>query len=255
MFKLVHYEAHTVGKLATGILLKCFFALFQFQSNMNVSQIAESLGNSCCCYTCLALVPIVNIVVRYGQRSKIRWRPLLFSKILAAQLPQDRNIVVILSMASQILFYLYFFCWTSNQNVQKWSLPPANEVWGKVMFLHLCVILFMGGAGSAHPPPIGRLGGGQTPSQEELPRQTTPQMQSPCPRQTPWMQSPPGRPPDADPSRQTPLDADPPRCWHTHSPPPLHQQAGSTHPTGMHSSLFVIHFENMQYYDTDVLWS
>ena len=24
-------------------------------------------------------------------------------------------------------------------------LPPANEVWGKVMFLHLCVILFTGG--------------------------------------------------------------------------------------------------------------
>ena len=23
-------------------------------------------------------------------------------------------------------------------------LPPANEVWGKVMFLHLCVILFTG---------------------------------------------------------------------------------------------------------------
>ena len=26
-------------------------------------------------------------------------------------------------------------------------LPPANEVWGKVMFLHLCVILFTGGGG------------------------------------------------------------------------------------------------------------
>ena len=24
-------------------------------------------------------------------------------------------------------------------------LPPANEVWGKVIFLHLCVILFIGG--------------------------------------------------------------------------------------------------------------
>ena len=23
-------------------------------------------------------------------------------------------------------------------------LPPANEVWGKLMFLHLCVILFTG---------------------------------------------------------------------------------------------------------------
>ena len=26
-------------------------------------------------------------------------------------------------------------------------LPRANEVWGRVMFLHLCVILFTGGEG------------------------------------------------------------------------------------------------------------
>ena len=31
-------------------------------------------------------------------------------------------------------------------------LPTANAVWGKVMFLHLCVILFTGGGGSAKPP-------------------------------------------------------------------------------------------------------
>ena len=29
-------------------------------------------------------------------------------------------------------------------------LPPANEVWGKVMFLHMSVILFTGGWVSAH---------------------------------------------------------------------------------------------------------
>ena len=29
------------------------------------------------------------------------------------------------------------------------SLPPANEVWGKVMFLHICVILFT--EGGLHP--------------------------------------------------------------------------------------------------------
>ena len=28
------------------------------------------------------------------------------------------------------------------------SLPPANKVWGKVIFLHLFVILFTGGAWS-----------------------------------------------------------------------------------------------------------
>ena len=32
-------------------------------------------------------------------------------------------------------------------------LPPANEVWGKIMFLHLCVILFtVGGGGEVSVP-------------------------------------------------------------------------------------------------------
>ena len=31
-------------------------------------------------------------------------------------------------------------------------LPPANEVWGKVMFLYLCVILFTVGGGLPNPP-------------------------------------------------------------------------------------------------------
>ena len=37
---------------------------------------------------------------------------------------------------------------TTNQyfhNIIFVFLPPANEVWGKVIFLHLCVILFIGG--------------------------------------------------------------------------------------------------------------
>ena len=37
------------------------------------------------------------------------------------------------------------------------SLPPENEIWGKVMPLHLCIILFGGGEGDLH------LGVGQTP--------------------------------------------------------------------------------------------
>ena len=32
-------------------------------------------------------------------------------------------------------------------------LPPANEVWGKVIFLHLSVILFTGGGVPGHVPP------------------------------------------------------------------------------------------------------
>ena len=43
----------------------------------------------------------------------------------------------------------------SPDNHEKWVqnplLLPANEVWGKVMFLHLCVILFTGQGGGLCP--------------------------------------------------------------------------------------------------------
>ena len=35
-------------------------------------------------------------------------------------------------------------------------LPPANEVWGKVIFLHLSVILFTGGVVSQHALQVSR---------------------------------------------------------------------------------------------------
>ena len=38
-------------------------------------------------------------------------------------------------------------------SIDKIYLPPANEVWGKVMFLHLCVILFTGGEGVCSTTP------------------------------------------------------------------------------------------------------
>ena len=45
------------------------------------------------------------------------------------------------------------------------SLPPSNKVWGKVMFLHLSVILFTGrGCVSSlgrHPAPSDTMGYGQ----------------------------------------------------------------------------------------------
>ena len=48
------------------------------------------------------------------------------------------------------------------------SLPPANEVWGKVMFLHVSVILFIEGSaykGDLPPEGLSTRGGGlwQTP--------------------------------------------------------------------------------------------
>ena len=53
------------------------------------------------------------------------------------------------------LYYTLLQIW--HQNVLSF-LPPANEVWGKAMILHLCVILFTGARGSAPPrrqtPPL-----------------------------------------------------------------------------------------------------
>ena len=84
-------------------------------------------------------------------------------------------------------------------------LPRANEVWGKVIFLHLSVILFTGG------------GGGVPGQVASLSRNI------PLGRYTP-----PGQ---VYPSGQIPH-----RAVHAGR---YGQKAGSTHPTGMHSCLFI----------------
>ena len=65
------------------------------------------------------------------------------------------------SSPTQVLHTTYLYCMYALREVQDKGfnttkiyhvsgrsggyLPPANEVWGKVMFLHLSVILFIGG--------------------------------------------------------------------------------------------------------------
>ena len=96
-------------------------------------------------------------------------------------------------------------------------LPPANEVWGKVIFLHLFVILFTGG---------------------EVPDQVHPRDQVHPPEQTP-----PGSRPlrdqvhplgaDTPPGPGTPLEQAPPLQDQVHPPdqvPPRHQ----VHPQSRH---------------------
>lgn len=39
-----------------------------------VGKNAEALGDNCCCYCILALIPVVNLIVRVSQRGKIRER-------------------------------------------------------------------------------------------------------------------------------------------------------------------------------------
>ena len=43
-------------------------------------------------------------------------------------------------------------------------LPPANEVWGKVMSLQLSLILFTGGGGVHPPPEMSTEAGGTNPT-------------------------------------------------------------------------------------------
>ena len=69
-----------------------------------------------------------------------------------------------------------------HMNVIEFLLPPANEVWGKAIFLHLSVILFTRG-----------IVPGQVQSQDEVPPRTryTPQTKytphpHPRTRYTPW---------------------------------------------------------------------
>ena len=97
-----------------------------------------------------------------------------------------------------------------NIHCISWKLlPPANEVWGKVIFSEACVILSTGG--SAWPG---------TPLREQTPPEQTP----------PWDQAHP-------PGSRHPL---PPGAEHARR---YSQHAGGTHPTGMQSCFRLI-FQN-----------
>ena len=104
-------------------------------------------------------------------------------------------------------------------------LPPANEVWEGYVFIGVCLSTWgvsASGPGGCLPPPPQA----DTPLGKHAPRQTP----------LPLGKHPPGQTP--------PL---PNACWDT--PPFLvdttgyGQQAGGTHPTGMHSC-FILLFQN-----------
>ena len=125
-------------------------------------------------------------------------------------------------------------------------LPPANEVWGKVTFLHLSVILFVGGvcipayngAGECLPLGLGDVclwvqGG------VHIPRPDTHTL---------------GRHPQADTPIQpdTPLDTHTHTHTHTHTPgqiPPIEMtiETSGTHPTGIHSCVNKSSLFNQEY--------
>ena len=93
-------------------------------------------------------------------------------------------------------------------------LPPANEVWGKVIFLHLFVILFLS-RDQVHSPGV------DTPPPEQTPPRT--RYTPPGTRHTPWDQVPLQ-------SRHPPGSGAPP--WEQTSPSTRHTPLGPGTPPG-----------------------
>ena len=111
--------------------------------------------------------------------------------------------------------------------------PPANEVWGKVIFFHLSVILFTGGGSTW----VGTSPADTLPWQVHLHRQ----VQRPLGRYTTPARYTPGQVHPHPLGRYTPSAKYIPR---TGTSPTDGQCAGGTHPTGMHSCLISIRQQN-----------
>ena len=127
-------------------------------------------------------------------------------------------------------------------------LPPATEVWGKVIFLHLSVILFTGGVVSQHAlqvvsqhalqvsrlTPKGEvegsgLGGSPGPHLGGLQTHTWGGLQAHT-----WGIS---RPTPGGVSRPTPRGVVSQHALRQRPPQPTAIAAGGSHPSGMHSCL------------------
>ena len=157
MFKRVHYEALAVGKRVIGILLECFL----------VTAHKRSLGQG------YIFAPVCHSVHRGGGLPHCMPGYLPPSRPEAGTPPGtdmtlDQGRYTPWEQTSPDQRQVptqHSACWeiwaTSRLYASYWNailLPPANEVWGKIIFLHLSVILFRGGgsasvhAGIADPP-------------------------------------------------------------------------------------------------------
>ena len=145
-----------------------------------------------------------------------RSRPVLICIFLGASQngsPEVCPVVLVISCGAKQKGTVKGHLHRAKANV-KTFLPLANEVWGKVMFLHLSVILFTEvGCVSQHAM-------GQTP------QRLTPPWQTHLGRH-PIGRHPLGRHPLGRSPRQTPL---PPSDTSGYG-----QRAGGTHRTGMHT--------------------
>ena len=137
-----------------------------------------------------------------------------------------------------------------QQRVKMSHYYRSQRSCGKVVFLHVSVILFTGGCLGRHPlrsrhPPGRHPTWADTPQEQTAPRQTPPPGQTPPGQKPPCADNPLEQtpPPGAD----TPSGADiSPQSIHPSRSRPPHamhagrygQQAGSTHPTGIQSCLW-----------------
>ena len=122
--------------------------------------------------------------------------------------------------------------WFSRTLFKILFLPPANEVLGKVIFLHLSVILFMGGGACPRSacPGWGACPGGACQGDQVHPLGRHP----PRTRYTPQNQVPTWYQVHSPRTRYTPQDQVHPPSGAVHAGR-YGQQAGGMHPTGMHS--------------------
>ena len=160
------------------------------------------------------------------------------------------------------------YCWLSDEfrysickcthDQRKWAtylfctivdlLPPANEVCGKVIFLHLSVILFTGGSTWAGTPPLGSGTPHPRPGTHPSGPGTPPGLGTPPPRPGTHPRtrySPQDQVHPLGPGTPPPRDQVHPQTRYTtpgtrYTPRAVHagryeQRAGGTHPTGMHS--------------------
>ena len=155
-----------------------------------------------------------------------------------------------------------------------WIFTGRNEVLAKVIFLHVCVILFTGGGSTwpGTPPgrytPLAGTPGRYTPLWQVHPPTGTPRQVHPPGRYTPWQVhplagTPPGRytpPAGTPPGRYTPLAGTPPGRytplagtppWQVHppgryTPPPETADPGIRSTIGWYASYwnaFLFHVE------------
>ena len=155
-----------------------------------------------------------TIRISYHSLNLLLSRPVIIQQAFLLDFPSSRK----------ILFYIF---------------TGRNEVVAKVMFLHVCVILFTGGVSGQGAPPLrqGDPPGRETPWDQTPLEQTPPQAGRPTPgtrhppEQTPppWEQTPPRA--DTPPGSRHPPQSRSPRK----QTPAYDLRAAGTHPTGMHS--------------------